>query len=144
VTVVGKTPESGFEHTRAAIRTISDERLIQDFDDLLKGVEYAIERENTELGDLCVERLVTVAFTLSRTIGGDALVGIIQGLRQDIFDAGVALRPPIWQSGRRCVTNGQCESATNSSCYSDDTGCAGKPNAGGVFASYVWGIDLIQ
>lgn len=138
-------PETRFPRTKRAIHTIKDESLRRDFADLLAGVEYGLSEHKVELSNDCIERLRVLAHSLCRTIGGEAAVGVIQGLNEDAAEVGESsLQIPNWGRGRRCDTTGSrsCVSAQNSSCHGDSTGCIST--SGGVpAAAYVWGVTLL-
>lgn len=141
-----KNLEVRYDCTRVAINEIEDERLRRDFRDVVGGVEYGLDTGNIELANACIDRLVGLAHSLCRTIGGCAAVGIIAGLREDGCQTGVgALRLPGWQKGRFCdtTTGGTrgCKKGTGT-CHSDSTGCI-STFQDQYSAAYVWGVVLL-
>lgn len=140
----GRTPEHRFDRTRRAIGGIEDKGLRRDLGDLLEGVEFGIAERNIELANTCIGKLVTLAHSLCRSIGGPAAVGIISGLREDAFGTGIGgLMLPGWEKGRVCDVGGTrtCKKGRGT-CHSDPTGCI-STSAGSFSAGYVWGTRLL-
>lgn len=137
-----------FPLTLTAIGGINDENLQRDFTSVWEGVDYALEKNDVNLANDCIERIRVLAHSLSGTIGGPAAVAILDGLEGDGEAIGrEGLRFPSWTNGRRCDTSTggsrSCIAATNSKCHSDSTGCISTGTNFGINAGYVWGITLV-
>jgi len=140
--------ERYFKLTHAAVNGIENENLRNDFSSILNGVEYALNKGDIELANVCIERIRVLAHSLCRTIGGPVAVAIIDGLTQDGSSVGQEqLQYPRWKDDSRCDTTGsrQCVSAKRSRCHSDSAGCMsqGQDPDIAIAAGYVWGDTLI-
>jgi hypothetical protein len=136
-----------FEETLEAIATIKQEDLRNDFGDLLKGADYALNRGDYELANLVIDRLAGMAHALGRTIGGYSATRMIEGMVNDaraISDT--RLRPPGWDRGKRCDLSGsrKCIPSRGHSCHEDPTGCiSGADRFTDFHAGYIWAVTLL-